>query len=1091
MQAARFLPLALAAVLMGAAADARAQTSIEDAIANLEYREIGPALMGGRISDLAVVEAKPHVFYLGTASGGLWKTENHGTSWTPLFDDQPTSSIGDVTVYQANPNLVWVGTGEPQNRQSSPWGNGVYKSTDGGNTWVHMGLDETKHIGRILIHPRNPDIVYVAAVGDLWGPNPERGVFKTTDGGETWENVLFIDEDTGAIDLAMDPADPNTVFAAMYQRRRTGWGFNGGGPGSGLYRTVDGGESWIELTDGLPEGDKGRIGIDVYRQDGNTVYALIEADPREPSAGFRFGGGDGPRKSGIFRSLDRGSTWEKMSDTNPRPMYYSQVRIDPSNPDRIYVLGTQLSISDDGGRTFRSDGSVQIHVDHHALWIDPDDPDHLILGSDGGVSASWDGSAHWRMFDNIALGQFYAVGYDMRDPYYVCGGLQDNNPWCGPSNTRSFHGIRNQDWYETAFGDGFFTIVDPTDSTIVFSEAQGGNMNRYDLTTGEKTPMRPITGPRADGDTTKAYRFNWAAPLQFSPHDPATIYLGGNYLMRSRDRGMSWEEVGGVDLTKQIDRETLEIMGVTGSEAQMSINDGTSTYGNLTTFAESPIRPGLLYVGTDDGNVQVSLDDGATWENVVARISGLPERTYVSRVEPSAHVEGRVYATFDGHRNGDFSPYAYVSEDYGQTWRAIANGLPDGWSVNVIVEHHRTPELLFLGNEVGVYVSTDRGSSWTRMKNNLPVVPVDDILVHPRENDLIVGTHGRSVYIMADVTPLERIATGMLAEAGAVMPARSIMWNERGDWPFHGATYSAPNPPRGARIRYYLRDPPSEEVAADSDGNREGERDEGEGHGEDGDDDEAGHADGADPKFALTITDSNGEHVRTLEGPDDAGIHELIWDWRYDAPYEPPGDRGGEGGGGRGGGRFGGGPPRGPIVLPGTYTVEVETGGETRSAQIEVIADPRRPMTRSDRLVRQEALMSLHALAKPIYDAGQAANDLEEQLDGADDLVGAADEAPEGLSDEIEAIREELEAIRDDLGEARRNARVANAIQGSSTLPTDDHLWQVDHAWEVIPEVLERLNELIQTRVPALNDRLYTEAVRPSAGEPIELPARL
>ena len=583
MQASRFLPLAFAAVLLGTT-DARAQTSIEDAIANLEYREIGPALMGGRISDLAVVDAKPQVFYLGTASGGLWKTENHGTSWTPLFDDQPTSSIGDVTVYQANPNLVWVGTGEPQNRQSSPWGNGVYKSTDGGNTWTHMGLDETKHIGRILIHPRDPDIVYVAAVGDLWGPNPERGVFKTMDGGETWENVLFIDDDTGAIDLAMDPADPNTVFAAMYQRRRTGWGFNGGGPGSGLYRTVDGGENWIELTDGLPEGDKGRIGIDVYRQDGNTVYALVEADPREPSAGFRFGGGDGPRKSGIFRSLDRGSTWEKMSDTNPRPMYYSQVRIDPSNPDRIYVLGTQLSISDDGGRTFRSDGSVQIHVDHHALWIDPDDPEHLILGSDGGVSASWDGSAHWRMFDNIALGQFYAVGYDMRDPYYVCGGLQDNNPWCGPSNTRSFHGIRNQDWYETSYGDGFFVIVDPTDSTIVFSESQGGNMNRYDLTTGEKTPMRPVTGPRADGDTTKAYRFNWAAPLQFSPHDPATIYLGGNYLMRSRDRGMSWEEVGGVDLTREIDRETLEIMGVAGSEAQMSINDGTSTYGNLTTF---------------------------------------------------------------------------------------------------------------------------------------------------------------------------------------------------------------------------------------------------------------------------------------------------------------------------------------------------------------------------------------------------------------------------------------------------------------------------------------------------------------------------
>ena len=770
-------PFLLLCAILGATAAivappaTQAQTSLETAVSHLQYRGIGPALMGGRIADLAVVESKPQVFYIATGTGGVWKTENHGTSWTPLFDDQPVSSIGDVTLDQSNPNLVWVGTGEPQNRQSSGWGNGVYKSTDAGNTWRHMGLDETKHVGRILIHPRNPDIVYVAAVGDLWGPNEERGVFRTRDGGETWDKVLYIDEHTGAIDLAMDPGDPNTIFAAMYQRRRTGWGFNGGGPGSGLYRTFDGGDSWTELSEGLPEGDKGRIGVDVFRGDGNVVYALVEAEPRSADQGF--GGGGGPTKSGLFRSLDRGDTWDKVSDTNPRPMYYSQVRIDPSNADRIYVLGGSLMVSDDGGRTFRDDGAAQVHVDHHAFWINPNDPDHLILGSDGGVAASWDGTGHWRMFDNLPLGQFYAIGYDMRDPYYVCGGLQDNDPWCGPSNTRSFHGIRHQDWYETAYGDGFFTIVDPTDSTIVFSESQNGNMNRYDLITGEKTPMRPITGPRADGDTAKTYRFNWNSPLQFSPHDPATIYLGGNYLMRSRDRGMSWEEVGGVDLTKQIDRKELEIMGVPGSEPQMSIHDGTSNYGNLTAFAESPLVPGLLYVGTDDGNVQVSQDDGATWTNVADRIDGLPERTYVSRLEPSAHAEGRVYATFDGHRNGDYAAYVYASEDYGQNWSRITDGLPDGWSVNVITEHHRAPNLLFAGNEVGVFVSVDRGRQWTQLKNNLPVVPVDDILVHPRDNDLLVGTHGRSFWIMADVTPLEHLSAEMLAEAGRVFPRRT------------------------------------------------------------------------------------------------------------------------------------------------------------------------------------------------------------------------------------------------------------------------------------------------------------------------------
>ena len=1084
-------------------APATAQTTLETAVSHLQYREIGPALMGGRIADLAVVESKPQVFYIATGTGGVWKTENHGTSWTPLFDDQPTSSIGDVTLDQSNPNLVWVGTGEPQNRQSSGWGNGVYKSTDAGNTWRHMGLDATKHIGRILIHPRNPDIVYVAAVGDLWGPNEERGVFRTQDGGETWENVLQIDEHTGAIDLAMDPGDPNTIFAAMYQRQRTGWGFNGGGPGSGLYRTFDGGANWTELTEGLPDGDKGRIGVDIFRQDGNVVYALIEADARSPDAGFFGGGGGGDRQSGLYRSLDRGDTWEKMSNTNPRPMYYSQVRIDPTNVDRIYVLGSALMVSDDGGRTFRSDGASQVHVDHHDLWINPDDPDHLILGSDGGVVASWDGTAHWRMFDNLPLGQFYAIGFDMRDPYYVCGGLQDNDPWCGPSNTRSFHGIRHQDWYETAYGDGFFTIVDPTDSTIVFSESQNGNMNRYDLNTGEKTPMRPITGPRADGDTARTYRFNWNSPLQLSPHDPATVYLGANYLMRSRDRGMSWEEVGGVDLTRQIDRKELEIMGVPGSEPQMSVNDGISTYGNITAFAESPLTPGLLYVGTDDGNVQISRDDGATWTNVADRIPDLPERTYVSRLEPSHHAEGRVYASFDGHRNADYAAYVYVSEDYGDSWRRITDGLPDGWSVNVVTEHHRAPNLLFVGNEVGVFVSVDRGEQWVQLKNNLPVVPVDDILIHPRDNDLLVGTHGRSFWILADVSPLEHLSAETLAEAGRIFPQarETIMWAQRGDWPFTGATYSAPNPPRGTLIRYYLRDeweaPMAEEEGEEGDGPGDGDE-AGAGDGGDMADgapaETAGAAGGAmaerdadtdteSTTFALTITTSDGTHIRTLEAPSEAGINEVVWDWRHDPPYEPEGPQQPVGFGQPGA-------PRGPVAMPGVYTVSMTVGGETWSSTVEIQADPRRPMTRADRMARQDALMSLHTLAPSIYEAGRAVDRLEGQLDAAEELIEAAAEAPEGLAEELEAIREALEEIDDDVGEARRNAGVATAIQGSSTLPTEDQRWQVDRAWEAMQELLGPLNELITSRVPALNAQLYAEGVRPKPGEAVVMPER-
>ncbi len=1037
--------------------------SLAEALSGLEYREIGPALMGGRVSDLAVVESRPQTFFVATGSGGLWKTENHGTSWTPLFDDQPTSSIGDVTIDQSNPNLVWVGTGEPQNRQSSPWGNGVYKSTDGGATWAPMGLEETKHVARILIHPRNPDVVYVAAVGDLWASNPERGVYRSDDGGETWDLVLFVDEHTGAIDLAMDPNDPKTIFAAMYQRRRTGFGFNGGGPGSGLWRTSDGGETWVELTEGLPAGDKGRIGVDVFRGDGNLVYALVEADARR--ADGEFGGGNGTGESGLFRSTDRGTTWEKVSDTNPRPMYYSQVRIDPSNPDRIYVLGTRLLVSDDGGKTFRSDGAVQIHVDHHALWINPDDPDHLILGSDGGVSASWDGTGHWRMFDNLALGQFYTISYDMRDPYYVCGGLQDNDPWCGPSNTRSFHGIRHQDWYETAYGDGFWTVVDPTDSTIVFSESQGGNMNRYDLITGEKTPMRPITGPREDGDTAKEYRFNWNSPLLISRHDPATIYLGANYLMRSRDRGMSWEEVGGVDLTKGIERDELVIMGVPGTEPMMSIHDGISTYGNLTVVGESHFTPEVIWAGTDDGNVQVTTDGGTTWANVVENLPDLPERTYVSRLAPSAHDPERVYATFDGHRNGDYTAYVYVTDDLGESWRRIDDGLPDGWSVNVLAEHHRAENLLFVGNEVGVYVSLDRGESWTRMKATLPTVPGDDLAIHPRENDLIVGTHGRSAWIMDDISPLEHLAShpDVLARTAEVFPMKkTIMWAQKGDWPFYGATYSAPNPPRAVRVRYWLREdaPPR---AGQDEGDRDGR-------------DEPGPVE-------LTVADASGNHVRTLEGPGEAGLHEILWDWRHDRPYEPDEEEG-EGGG------FGGGAPQGPIVLPGTYTVSLSVGDERFSSTVEIEADPRRPMTTADRAARQEVLTSLHELARPLHEATQAVERLAEQMDDARALLDGYPDAPARLPEELDAIRAEIEEIEEGLDEARGWTRVAGAIQGSSTVPTEDQLWQVDAAWDAVPPLVERLNVLIATRVPALNTALDAEGVRPDPGARITVPSR-
>ncbi|HEX9692398.1 MAG TPA: hypothetical protein VGA22_09900 [Gemmatimonadales bacterium] len=1016
------------------------------AVADLEFRSIGPAIMGGRIADLAVVESHPQVFYVGTASGGLWKTESDGTVWESIFDDQATSSIGDVTLAPSNPNVVWVGTGEPQNRQSSPWGNGVYKSLDAGRTWQHMGMEETRHIGRIVIHPRDPDVVYVAAVGHLWGPNPERGVYRTTDGGKTWDQVLFVDESTGAIDLAMDPGDPRTLYAAMYQRQRTGWGFNGGGPGSGLYRSLDGGATWTELTDGLPEGDKGRIGIDVYRGDGNLVYALVEADARAPGAGFG-GGSSGSSKGGLFRSTDRGATWERMSTTNPRPMYYSQVRIDPTNPDRIYVLGTSLSVSDDGGKTFRNDAAERIHVDHHALWIDPSDPDHVILGSDGGVAASRDGAESWRMFDNLPIGQFYQIGLDMRDPYYVCGGLQDNDNWCGPSRTLNIHGIRNQDWYEVWGGDGFYNVIDPTDHTIVYTESQGGNVGRYDVVTGEKISLRPIPEPRAGGDTSKTYRFNWNSPILISHHDPATVYLGANHLMRTPDRGHTWEEVG-PDLTKQIDRTALSIMGVVGSEAMMSPNDGISSYGNITTIAESPLTPHVLYVGTDDGNVQVTRDGGATWENVVGHIAGVPERTYASRLVASRHAEGRVYATFDGHRNDDYAAHVFVSEDYGRRWRRITTRLPDGASVNVIVEHHRSPNLLFVGNEVGAYVSVDRGERWVRLKNNLPTVPVDDIQIHPRDNDLVLGTHGRSVWILHDLTPFERMSDQAQSLGNALLPVQpAIMWSLQGDWPFPGATYAAGNPPVAARIRYHLVPAAADTSRADS--------------------------------VEIQVVDAMGEPIRTLTGPGGAGFHEVLWDFRYDAPPSTPGLGGGFGG-----------TPSGPRVLPGTYTARF--GGEdlVGETSIEVRPEPRRAISDADRLARQQAILSVSTLAKPLRAASGRADQLTRQLGDAKKLIGDQPKASEAVAALLDTLQTELGEVRRELGRRTRSLRLIDAMDGATVLPTADQRWQIDDLWRTVPDLIARLNVLIEQRIPAFNRMLDAEGVRPAPGAPIALPRK-
>ncbi|HZT76960.1 MAG TPA: hypothetical protein VFA27_09900 [Vicinamibacterales bacterium] len=879
---------------------AQPKTRLDPALVSaLRWRSIGPAATGGRVDDFAVarVPGAPDAIYVGTASGGVFKSTNQGTSWTPVFDGvDAMMSIGDLAVAPSNASIVWAGTGEANNRQSSSWGDGVYRSTDAGKTWTAVGLKDTRHIGRIVIHPTNPDVVFVAAQGHLWGPNDERGVFRTTDGGKTWTRTLFVDENTGATDLVMDPQNPDVLYAAMYQRQRRAWGFNGGGPGSGIYRSEDGGVTWTKLHNGLPRGDAGRIGLDIFHGDGRFVYAVIEAAGRE---------------NGIYRSANRGDTWEQISNLNPRPMYFSQIRIDPKDRNRVYLLGSNRGfyVSDDGGKDFRDVFST-VHSEDHALWIDPDDTNHLLVGGDGGVSISWDRGQTWMFRDNLPIGQFYEISADMADPYTICGGLQDNGLWCVPSATRLRTGISNRDAFNIGSGDGFYARIDPTDAQTVFVESQEGRANRVNLATLERQLVQPIgAGP---------LRWNWNTPIALSAFDPKVIYIGANVLFRSADRGVTWKAIS-PDLTAHVDRDTLEMMGAPVRDTALSRHDGTTFFSTLTAIGESPLDPKLLYTGSDDGQLYATRDAGKSWTNLTERISGVPAGAAVSSVVPSRHAPGRVYATFDAHASDDNGAYVVVSDDYGQSWRTIADGLP-GASVHKLREHPRNPRLLFAGHERGISVSIDGGESWSSLNLNMPPVPVDDILVHPRDNDLVVGTHGRGIWILDNIAALEALTPDTIGtDALLVTPPRARILTIYNPQAWYGAgLFFAPNPDSGATIDYYVRDASIVSIA---------------------------------------IADANGTVLRSLKSQGRRGVNRVLWDLRLEPPVADLA---------RLGGGFGG-PLLGPTVMPGSYTVTLTTAaGSTQSKKLEVQLDPRLHVTDADRRARQTALMNLYELEKRI-----------------------------------------------------------------------------------------------------------------------------
>jgi photosystem II stability/assembly factor-like uncharacterized protein len=989
----------------------------ESILDGVKLRNIGPANMGGRIDDFAVVESNPVVVYVATASGGIWKTDNNGVTWEPIFDSQETSTIGDITVAPSNPDVVWAGTGEPNNRQSSSWGNGVYKSTDGGKSWRNMGLNATHHIGRIVIHPHNPDIVYVAALGHLWGPNKERGLYKTTDGGKTWTNTKFIDENTGFVDVAIDYESPDTLYAAAYQRRRRGWGFSGGGPGSGLYKTTDGGENWVRLTQGLPGGITGRIGLDIYRKNPSIVYAVVEH-----------------KQGGVFRSDDKGFSWKKMSRTNPRPMYYSKIRIDPNNDQRVWVLGARMYMSEDGGKTFNQNYIQRIHGDHHAMWINPQNSAHMILGSDGGIHFSYDRGKTWDFVNSLPLGQFYEIGFDMRKPYFVYGGLQDNGSWGGPSETYYVQGISNDEWFRIGGGDGFYTQVDPTDPDTIYAESQNGYLFRLNLETGESKSIRPLPE-----DPKETYRFNWNCPIHISSHDPQTIYYGGNKLFISHDRGDSWEAT--IDLTRQEDREKMPLMGVLPDKSTLSKHDGIAFFGDITTITESPVKPGLLYVGTDDGHLQVSKDSGKTWKNVADKLPGVPPYTYVTRVVASHFAEGTAYATMDGHRNDDFEPYVFSTTDYGESWKDISGNIPVGSTVNVIREHHANPDLLFVGTERGAYFSVDRGKRWIRIKGNLPMVPVDDIAIHPRENDLILGTHGRSIWILDDITFLEQM-TAEVQDSSAylfdIQDATQLrLFYHKGNTGHK--IFIAPNPPYGATMTYFLKQKTKKAPV-------------------------------------LLIMDKDGQKVAEIKGPKNAGVSRVSWNLRHGAPDIPELGRTRRG--------------RGPLVLPGEYDVTLKWDDQEMTKTLKVSDDPRIDISFADRKARHDTLVQLQYLFPYVSAATKAVGDLEKELEKVQKTLKKVAEVPESIKEHMENTTKELEEIKIQLsgdpekGFAGRQfsvqgglSMIGSAIESYSEAPTDRQLQQIEEKRQELKTQIERINKIIQENIPRLNELLIANEI--------------
>lgn len=1004
-----------------------------ETLSGLKLRNIGPATMSGRIVDIEAVESDPYIIYIASATGGVWKTTNNGVTFSPVFEKEATHSVGDIALHQAHPKFVWVGTGERANRQSSSWGDGVYKSADSGKTWTNMGLHDSHHIGRIVLHPTDTNTVYVAAMGHLWGANEERGLYKTTDGGQTWNRILHVDENTGVVDVAMDPSDPNILYAATYQRRRAPFGFDGDGPGSGLHKSSDGGNTWTKLTEGLPTGEVGRIGISIYRKDPNIVYVCVEQ-------GYQYNASTAynRRKAGIYRSENKGETWTFMSDWNPRPMYASQILVDPNNDQRIYMQN-DFSYSDDGGKTFTS-ARQSLHGDDRFLWINPNDSRHVIKADDGGLGISYDKAKTWLYVTSLPLSQYYRVSVDMRHPYWVYGGLQDNGSWMGPNATYTREGILNSDWIKTGGGDGFLNLIHPEDENTLYVESQYLGLSRLDLKTGQRRDIRPgdpkgnisarrnwdawgpgVPEPELGNAMAPA---NWDGPFFISAHNPNKIYAGTNKLWRSTDGGDSWDDLG--DLTTKVNRRELTIMGERADTSTASLDDGIPYYPTLTAIAESPLQAGVLYVGTDDGLLHVSMNDGKDWTDVTSKLPGLPKSTWINTLEVSRHSAGTAYVAINNYRNDDYANYLYKTTDFGKTWTSIVGDLPPNRVVRTMREDPRNPDVLYLGTELGLFVSIDGGKHWVELKNNMPTLAFNDLVVHPRDNDLVLGTHGRGIWILDNLNAIQELSAQDLAQPAKLfsIPTGEMIHYTRegghtGDMIFRGE-----NPPSGAIIDYYLKNPVAKK------------------------------------DISLAIYTQKGDLVKKIIPDTTAGINRMTWDFHYESLSEMPNNPYDTTSNNRR--RRGSSGPDGPLAMPGLYMAKLTVNGQMHEQTFMIEDDPRVDIEIEDRAAWTETMFALGDLYEAVLADMKPVKMVFWQLDKLEKGKARADAATIAEIKELDRMYSEL---------LNRTRGLYGSVGNWMGKMTADQTAQMKYYKEMLGKLAPRKQTMLNM-IPKLNKKL-------------------